>query len=284
MCIALYVIRIFHFWGYLFTHEYTCVVDMCIMHTCYTGVTKSLYTSHMCCSCAKFIRHVVLLSSKEIAQESHFCSCHVPPAQSGSSRGALGTSRHVQCACDLIKQRCYHSRYQSYSSIRTRQLRCCEVSYKTVTLELESEQNSAFFTNRRSQYSFASRFCILGFVLAAGSKLAARRKKLQQKRANIQLFSILLGKCGRGNLLIIIQNTRCVQKIQPLFCLFIYQYCFFCGGLLSPPQAKHVRQGLQCTCNGRHLRLNGTIYSTSSALVICRSRFFKKIIYWKCSS
>ena len=159
------------------------------MHTCYKGVTKSLFTSHMCCSCAKFIRHVVLLSSKEIAQESHFCSCHVPPAQSGSSRGALGTSRLTQCACDLIKQRCYHSRYQSYSSIRTRQLRCCEViSYKTVTLELESEQNSAFFTKRRSQYSFASRFCILGFVLAAGSKLAARRKKLQQRRANIQLF------------------------------------------------------------------------------------------------
>lgn len=91
--------------------------------------------------------------------------------------------------------------------------------YRTVTCEVESEQNSALFINSgKSQYSIASRYCISGFVLAAGSKSRKGRReellysyKLTAARDSAVLFP--LGKCGHGNLLVVIQNTRCVQKV-----------------------------------------------------------------------
>lgn len=91
--------------------------------------------------------------------------------------------------------------------------------YRTVTCEVESEQNSSFFINSgKSQYSIASRYCISAFVLAAGSKSRKGRReellysyKLAAARDSAVLFP--LGKCGHGNLLVVIQNTRCVQKV-----------------------------------------------------------------------
>ena len=111
-------------------------------------------------------------SNKEIAQESYISRrLGVEALREPWGRAAL-----IQCARDLIEQRCYISSYQSYSSIRT--FTNYEDCFKTVTLEVESEQNSAFFTNSgRSQYSIASRFCISGFEQRRFE--AAQRKKLQ---------------------------------------------------------------------------------------------------------
>ena len=63
MCIALHEIRIFHFWGYLFTYGYTCVVDISgtLLHwfvVVVLPILEDLYNSHVLHMCNQIVVHI----------------------------------------------------------------------------------------------------------------------------------------------------------------------------------------------------------------------------------
>lgn len=215
-------------------------------------------------------------SDKEIAQESYFCSCHFPPFGVEVIREPWGRAAIIQCARDLIKQRCYISSYQSYSSIRT--LTNYEDCFKTVTLEVESEQNSAFFTNIVTEANIQLRHA---FVFRDSSNAGSKSRKGRSFNRSARIFSCFsvspwkMWPWKSSNH----YPEYKVHSESPAYVLSIYlSVLFLSEGLTQPTASKACSPKI--TCNGR-----GTIYSTSSPVMTCQNRFFlNKIMYWKCSS